>query len=95
MLTAGLIVSGAIVGIEHVVDKPRSRAVQIANQELISGKYKLWFWVGGVMFGHLLPMLILVVRADLVGVLCGFSAVCGLYCYEYGFVLCAQEVPNS
>ena len=95
VLTAGLIVSGAIVCIEHVVDKPRSRAVQIANQELISGKYKLWFWVGGVMFGHLLPMLILVVRADLVGVLCGFSAVCGLYCYEYGFVLCAQEVPNS
>jgi formate-dependent nitrite reductase membrane component NrfD len=95
VLVIGLVISGAIICVGHIFDRTRVKGVRIANQHLLSGKYRYWFWIGGVALGHLVPIVVVFSRSDLVGVICGLSAICGLYCYEYGFVLCAQEVPNS
>lgn len=95
VLVFGLVISGMIIGIEHVANKSRSGPVRIANQHLISGKYKYWFWIGVVIIGHVFPMMTLLIDINFMGLLCGLSALCGLYSYEYGLVMSAQDVPNS
>ena len=95
VLVFGLVISGMIIGIEHVANKSRSGPVKIANQHLISGKYKYWFWIGVVIIGHVFPMMVLLTDISFMGLLCGLSALCGLYSYEYGLVMSAQDVPNS
>lgn len=95
VLVFGLVISGMIIGIEHVANKSRSGPVKIANQHLISGKYKYWFWIGVVIIGHVFPMMVLLIDISFMGLLCGLSALCGLYSYEYSLVMSAQDVPNS
>lgn len=94
-LVIGLVISGVIICVGHIFDRTKVKGVRIANQQLLNGKYRYWFWIGGVALGHLAPIMVAFSRSDLVGAISGLSAVCGLYCYEYAFVLCAQEVPNS
>ena len=72
-----------------------------AAHEISHGKYRLHFWGGSVVMGHLAP-LALVVAAPLAGPLglilpaiAALATVAGLYLYEYAFVMAPQEIPNS
>ena len=95
VLVIGLVISGAIICVGHIFDRTMVTEVRIANQHWLNGKYRYWFWIGGIALGHLTPIMVVFSKSDFVGVVCALSAICGLYCYEYGFILCAQEVPNS
>jgi hypothetical protein len=53
------------------------------------------------MFGHALPLALLLLAIALPGVglparaLAGLAAIIGLYAFEYAFVMAPQEIPNS
>ncbi len=91
----GLIVSGCIICYEHVINRSASTAVRIANQALMFGSYRWWFWLGGILSGHVLPMVLLIIRGEVLGSIAGVCVIAGLFCYEYGFILAGQEPSNS
>lgn len=66
-----------------------------AAHEIHKGRYRNYFWLGGVGLGHLLPLALLLIPWTPAAALAGVCAVVGLYFYEYAFVMAPQEVPNS
>ena len=95
ILSGGIAISAFIVCSEHIVDKSRIAAVRMSNQAMVFGDYRIWFWVGGIFCGHLLPLTVLFAGGAGFGTIVAVGALCGLFCYEYAFILAGQSVPNS
>ncbi|MCB8924816.1 MAG: polysulfide reductase NrfD [Ardenticatenaceae bacterium] len=68
-----------------------------AAHEISHGHYKNHFWLGSIGLGHVLPLLMVWLLADVavVGALAAVFAAGGLYLYEYAFVMAPQEIQNS
>jgi formate-dependent nitrite reductase membrane component NrfD len=67
-----------------------------AAHEISNGRYKDLFWLGSIGLGHIVPLLILLLGGtEIFAALAGLTAVIGLYCYEYAFVMAPQEIQNS
>jgi formate-dependent nitrite reductase membrane component NrfD len=66
-----------------------------AAHDIRAGRYRLHFWVGSLVMGHVGPLLLLFAGTPATDVLAGLLAVAGLYLYEYAFVMAPQHVPNS
>ena len=77
------------------VDKNRVTAVRMSNQAMVFGEYRIWFWVGGIFCGHVLPLTVLFGAGTGFGTIVAVGALFGLFCYEYVFILAGQTVPNS
>jgi hypothetical protein len=60
------------------------------------GRYRLWFWLGAMVVGHVIPLALLWLSTS-TGPLAvaALLAVIGLYAYEHAFVMAPQRVPNS
>lgn len=71
-----------------------------AAHEISHGKYQP-YWLGSVIVGHALPLLILTVSALWGGLaaipvlIATIATIIGLYWFEYAFVMAPQEIPNS
>jgi hypothetical protein len=83
-------------GMPHATEVAARAAHAISH-----GKYRLHFWGGAIVLGHLLPLALLGLAAvggsislGLVAV-AALAAIVGLYLFEYAFVMAPQEVPNS
>lgn len=79
------------VAIPHTTDNARYAARLITH-----GPFRGAFWVGGVLVGGILPMLLLTLASNRLGV--GLAALCalvGLLLFEWCFVMAGQSVPNS
>lgn len=77
-----------------------SEVAALAAHAISHGPYRGWFWGGGVVAGHLVPLALL--GAGLVGgglnwlaSLAAIAAIAGLYAFEHAFVMAPQEIPNS
>lgn len=68
-----------------------------AAHEISHGRYKNHFWLGSIGLGHVLPLLLIWLFANvvIVGVVAAVCTAVGLYLYEYAFVMAPQEIPNS
>jgi formate-dependent nitrite reductase membrane component NrfD len=72
-----------------------------AAHAIRAGRYRAWFWGGGIALGHIAPLLLVAGGALLpdiatrLSALAGLAAIGGLYAFEYAFVMAPQEVPNS
>jgi hypothetical protein len=72
-----------------------------AAHAIRAGRYRVWFWGGGIALGHLAPLLLVGLGVLLPSIalplaaLGGLAAIAGLYAFEYAFVMAPQEVPNS
>ena len=76
--------------------KPRISAVaESALHEMKRGRYRKHFWYGGLVLGHVVPLLLLATGESVANVLAGVVVLIGLYLYEYAFVMAPQVVPNS
>jgi hypothetical protein len=74
---------------------PHGTSTAKAAAKLItSGKYKYHFWLGGVVIGHVLPLLLLW-GGGASAAIAGLAALTGLYIYEHAFVYAPQDIPNS
>ncbi|MEX0747144.1 MAG: 4Fe-4S dicluster domain-containing protein [Rhodothermales bacterium] len=65
-----------------------------AAKSIHKGRYRRFF-LGSVILGHVLPILLLAAGAPVLTGVAGLLAIFGLYLYEYAFVMAPQEVPNS
>ncbi len=75
---------------------PHASEAAVRAAHLIShGPYAPHFWIGSIVFGHVVPFGLLVFGVPVLTALAGVLALVGLYLYEYAFVLAPQEVPNS
>jgi Fe-S-cluster-containing dehydrogenase component/formate-dependent nitrite reductase membrane component NrfD len=83
-------------GIPHASEVAARAAHAISH-----GRYRGWFWGGGILLGHALPLLLLGLGAlfpaagPLPAALGALAALAGLYAFEYAFVMAPQEIPNS
>ena len=66
-----------------------------AAHEISHGRYKRQFWLGAVVLGHVLPLLLLLPGWSLTSALAAIGAGVGLYFYEHALVMAPQELPNS
>jgi formate-dependent nitrite reductase membrane component NrfD len=90
-----LILAGEF-GIAHA-----SEVAARAAHAIRRGRYRRWFWGGGIALGHALPLMLLGLAAvlpvlgPLLLALAALAAIVGLYAFEYAFVMAPQEIPNS
>ena len=77
-------------GVRHASDGAAAGA-----HEMHSGRYKHWFWWGGMGVGHALPVGLLLAGHPVLDAVAAAAVLIGLYCYEPAFVMAPQEVPNS
>lgn len=66
-----------------------------AAHDISSGRYKSHFWGGAVLFGHVLPLMLLGLDMPLPAMLAGVLVAVGLYAYEHAYVMAPQRIPNS
>lgn len=66
-----------------------------AAHDISHGRYREYFWVGGILIGHLAPLGLVLVAHPLALAIAGLCAIAGLYAFEYAFVMAPQDVPNS
>lgn len=77
-------------GIKHQTDTATQAAHAITH-----GEFKTQFWGGAILVGHLIPLALCFLGANLFMAIGGFLALIGLYAYEEAFVTAPQKVPNS
>jgi Fe-S-cluster-containing dehydrogenase component/formate-dependent nitrite reductase membrane component NrfD len=66
-----------------------------AAREISHGRYRGMFWVGSVLFGHVLPLALIAIGGSAALAAAALLAIAGLYFYEHAFVMAPQEIPNS
>jgi len=66
-----------------------------AAHDISHGHYSKYFWRGGVIVGHIVPLLLMLIAWPLAGALAGIAAIAGLYAFEYAFVMAPQDIQNS
>lgn len=66
-----------------------------AAHEISHGTYRKHFWGGGIVLGHIIPLVLLAVSIPLAAAAAALFAIIGLYFFEYAFVMAPQDVPNS
>jgi formate-dependent nitrite reductase membrane component NrfD len=73
-----------------------SNVAAAAAKDIIKGRYKYWFWIGGIGIGSILPLAIGTFSSSpLVVSTAAISALVGIFILEYLFVMAPQRVPNS
>lgn len=66
-----------------------------AAHMMTHGRYKLHFWLGALVLGHVVAMLLMLSGEPVVEAVAALCALIGLYLYEHAFVMAPQELPNS
>ena len=94
-LGAGLVADAFVTLFGELGMRHASHVATEAAHSLSSGPYRNWFWTGGMVIGHALPLLLLAIGGPALGAAAAVASVVGLYCYEHAFVMAPQEVPNS
>jgi Fe-S-cluster-containing dehydrogenase component/formate-dependent nitrite reductase membrane component NrfD len=64
-----------------------------AAHDITHGRYRVLFWGGAIVLGHVVPLALALVPGGAIPAV--FCAVAGLYAFEYAFVMAPQDVPNS
>ncbi len=81
-----------------------SESAAKAAHAISHGKYARQFWVGAILFGHIVPLILLAASVwtapqpyagSFLVAVAGVLAAIGLYLYEHAFVMAPQEIPNS
>ena len=89
-LILDLLIIWAEFGMSHSSDN----AVRAAR-DITQGTYKLHFWEGVLLLGHIIPIVLLQFENNWVLKLAGGLTIFGLYLYEHAFVMAPQKIPNS
>ncbi len=72
-----------------------SELARRALESILRGPYRLWYWVGGVAVGQVLPIGLLLSGVAPLAALAVLPASLGLFAWAYAFVMAPQELPNS
>ena len=92
---------GAMVGsllITLFADLTIPHASELARRtarEMTAGRYRLFYWAGGIGLGHLVALLLGLLGGPVGMLLALVAASVGLFAYNMAFVMAPQDQPNS
>lgn len=67
-----------------------------AAHDISHGRYRNYFWIGSLLVGHVIPLLLVLIMSNPMGLaIAGLCTIIGLYAFEFAFVMAPQDVPNS
>ncbi len=66
----------------------------LASREMTHGKFRNHYWWGGIVLGHIIPLVLMIAFTPALPVAV-LAALVGLFFYEYAFVMAPQHIPNS
>lgn len=92
-LGSSLLTHLLIVAAEFLMPHSTDNAAYAARL-ITHGPFKGWFWGGSIVFGGILPLLLLFLRAPGLQLAAVF-ALAGILVFEWCFVMAGQSVPNS
>jgi len=95
VLLVSVIVDLAVTFLGEVWMSHASDSAAKAAKEIVSGRFRVHFWGGSVVVGHVLPIILILVAGPVGGIVAGCGVLVGLYLYEYAYVTAPQEIPNS
>jgi Fe-S-cluster-containing dehydrogenase component/formate-dependent nitrite reductase membrane component NrfD len=72
-----------------------SEVARQAVHDMTRGRFRNAYWRGGILAGHVAPLLLVGLFGSSAMLPALLAASVGLYCYEVAFVTAAQHVPNS
>jgi hypothetical protein len=94
-LGASLILHLLIVAAEFLMPHSTDNAAYAARL-ITHGPFKNWFWIGAVLAGGILPLVLLSIGSFVYGTaIAAVLALVGLLSFEWCFVMAGQSVPNS
>lgn len=88
----------ASLGITLVADLAFPHPSEVARRaarDMTHGNYRTWFWLGGIVIGHLVPLAMLGTGVPALGTVAFFAAAAGAFAYAYALVMAPQDIPNS
>ena len=86
----------AIIILAEFAMKHASHIAAQAADDIIKGSFAKLFWFGGMVCGHLFPLILLLFSSSSLGVIAsGVMALSGIFILEYIFILAPQKIPNS
>jgi len=94
MTLVGLIVSAIAILGEKFTAPPTSDA-RLAMKMITSGENGLWFWGGGVIFGHAIPIILLFTQITPLSPLATIFSLFGIVVIESLWIVCPQRIPLS
>jgi formate-dependent nitrite reductase membrane component NrfD len=65
----------------------------LASREMTHGKFRNHFWWGGIVLGHIIPILLWLFLPVTLPI--ALTIMVGMFFYEYAFVMAPQYIPNS
>ncbi len=74
---------------------PPSELARRAAQDMTRGRYATAYWLGGIAFGHVAPLLALIVIGASAAPLAIASAAVGLFGWSWALVMAPQRISNS
>ena len=72
-----------------------SEVALLASREMTHGRFRNFYWWGGITLGHVLPLLLIFVFSVFALPVAVACVIAGLFFYEYAFVMAPQHIPNS
>ena len=66
----------------------------LASREMTHGRFRIHYWLGGIVLGHVIPLVLLLAFSGFAPLAVPCTVV-GLFFYEYAFVMAPQYIPNS
>jgi formate-dependent nitrite reductase membrane component NrfD len=91
ILPASLILNVVLMGIELTVPHPTQDAKSVV-QMIVRGRYRNLFWIGALLAGNVLPLLILLTAPPLSGI-AAMLTLTGIYATEKIWVEAPQRIP--
>jgi Fe-S-cluster-containing dehydrogenase component/formate-dependent nitrite reductase membrane component NrfD len=85
---------GLLLAGELAMPHASAQAARAAH-EIAHGRYRLHFWLGALVLGHGVPLLLLASGGAGPAAAAGAATLLGLYLYEHAFVVAPQQLPNS
>ena len=72
-----------------------SEVALLAHREMTHGKFRNYYWWGGITLGHIIPLALFFTFSTFALPVAVTCAIVGLFFYEYAFVMAPQHIPNS
>lgn len=80
--------------VELTTTHPTSDAKATVNM-IVSGIFKRHFWLGGILLGNLIPLVLLIIGGTIPLALAGILVLMGIYFIEHVWVQAPQQIPLS
>ncbi|MDE2845510.1 MAG: polysulfide reductase NrfD [Gemmatimonadota bacterium] len=89
-----IILNLLVIASEMLTPHPTADARK-AVQAIVSGRYRAYFWILGILIGNLAPFVLAWIGGEAMLAVAGAGVLIGLYATEYVWVRAPQDIPLS